>query len=109
MIWAVLSPRKLSQRALDSIADPDNAIFVSVIGAWEISIKASLGRLQLPASAPQRIRLACEQANFGFVQMTVDHVDEVRSLPWHHRDPFDRMLVAEARHERCQLVTRDPA
>ena len=109
MIWAVLSPTKLSQRARESIADPANTVLVSVIGTWEISIKAFLGRLQLPEAAPRRIRQACEEADFRVLQITIDHAEEVRGLPWHHRDPFDRMLVTQARTEKCHLVTRDRA
>jgi PIN domain nuclease of toxin-antitoxin system len=107
MIWAVLSPRELSPRAREAIADPANDVFVSAVGAWELAIKSSTGRLLLHADAPERVRGACERAGFAFFPVTVDHAYAVRDLPWHHRDPFDRLLVAQARIERCRLVSKD--
>ena len=107
MIWAVLSPDNLSPRARNSIADPENEIFVSAVGAWELAIKSSLGKLRLPTDAPEQIRRACDTAGFLFFPVTVDHAYAVRDLPWYHRDPFDRMFMAQARYERCHLVSND--
>jgi PIN domain nuclease of toxin-antitoxin system len=107
MIWAVLRPQELSSRARESIADPANEVFVSAAGAWELAIKSSAGKLRLPADAPERVRRACERAGFRFFPVTVDHAYAIRDLPWHHRDPFDRLLMAQARLERCRLVSND--
>jgi PIN domain nuclease of toxin-antitoxin system len=107
MIWAVLRPKELSPRAREGIADPANEVFVSAVGAWELAIKQSAGKLRLPADGPDRVRRACERAGFTFFSVTVDHAYAVRDLPWYHRDPFDRLLVAQARFERCRLVSKD--
>lgn len=107
MIWSVLAPDNLSPVARESIADPDNDVFVSAVGVWELVIKASTPKPDFPADAPERVRAACEEAGFVFFPVTVPHALAVQGLPWHHKDPFDRLLVAQARCERCLLVSND--
>lgn len=79
------------------------AVFVSAASAWEISIKASLGKIEARAPLAEAI------GDYGFLPLaiTLEHGDQVRTLPHHHRDPFDRMLVAQARAEGLILVSRD--
>jgi PIN domain nuclease of toxin-antitoxin system len=77
--------------------------YVSLASAWEVAIKTSLGRLRLAAPFGATI----EASGFAFLPLTLDHVQEVAALPWHHRDPFDRMLIAQARVENLTLVTSD--
>jgi PIN domain nuclease of toxin-antitoxin system len=81
------------------------AVYVSAVSAWEIAIKAALGKMTARAA------LADALAEYGFdaLPITVRHADAVRTLPPHHRDPFDRLLVAQARIEDLTLVSRDPA
>jgi PIN domain nuclease of toxin-antitoxin system len=80
------------------------SVWVSAASAWEISIKAALGKIDARAPLSEAIR------DYGFLPLAVslEHGDAVRSLPHHHRDPFDRMLVAQARTEGLTLVSRDP-
>jgi len=80
-------------------------VFVSAASAWEISIKAALGKIATRTPLAQAIR------DYGFLALpiSIEHGDAVRALPRHHRDPFDRMLIAQARLEGLTLVTRDPA
>jgi PIN domain nuclease of toxin-antitoxin system len=78
--------------------------YVSLASAWEVAIKTSLGRLRLAA----RFGATIEASGFGLLPLTLEHVEEVEALPLHHRDPFDRMLVAQARVENLTLVTGDP-
>lgn len=80
-------------------------VYVSAASAWEIAIKAALGKIVVRASLAEAIK------DYGFraLPFTLEHGDEVRTLPPHHRDPFDRMLVAQARLEGLTLVSRDPA
>lgn len=80
-------------------------VYVSAASAWEIAIKAALGKIVVRASLAEAIK------DYGFraLPITLEHGDEVRALPPHHRDPFDRMLVAQARLEGLTLVSRDPA
>lgn len=103
-LWWLSSPDKLAQSAALALADPANEVHVSVITLWEIAIKRVIGKLQAP------IDLQADVAGAGFqlLAMTVDHIVATEHLPLHHRDPFDRMLIAQAQLEGCTLVTRDP-
>lgn len=77
--------------------------YVSLASAWEVAIKIALGRLRLAAPFAATV----EASGFAFLQLTLDHVEETAALPLHHRDPFDRMLVAQARVEDLTLITGD--
>lgn len=102
-IWAVQEPRRLGAEALAAIEDPRNDVLLSAVSPWEIAIKAALGRLVFEGDLDTQTR------RFGFTELPVRfaHSQVLRSLPPLHGDPFDRMLVAQAQHERLTLVTRD--
>lgn len=106
IIWHIEQNPTLSGKASAAIKNPDNEIFVSTVSLWELSIKVSLGKLKLPT--PVRA-IAVELRNSGaaFLQISEEHALATESLPWHHRDPFDRMLIAQSRQEGLTLVTRD--
>lgn len=87
------------------IRDPGATIFVSAVTYWEIYLKASLGKLRLP---PDFAEVVAEEW-FENLPLTAAHAREVGRLPWHHRDPFDRMLIAQARVERLTVITADEA
>ena len=108
LLWWHNEPARLTARAHDAISDRDNEIFLSVVNGWEIQIKAQLGRLTL--SEPLAALLQQEQAtnNFGLLPVTMDHVYALDHFPLHHRDPFDRLLLAQAHQEELILVTHDP-
>ena len=80
-------------------------VWVSAASAWEIAIKAALGKIVARA----RLADALEDYGFSALPISVEHADEVRALPMHHRDPFDRLLVVQAKLEGLTLVSRDPA
>jgi PIN domain nuclease of toxin-antitoxin system len=105
LLWALLEPRRLSPTALSTIADGDNDVFVSVVSAWEIEIKRTKGKLPMPTPVGE----ALAEQGFGTVPVVLDHVLAVESLPRHHRDPFDRILIAQAQLEGMTLVTSDRA
>lgn len=105
LIWAAADPGRLSEPASTAIADPDNDVFVSSVSGWEVAIKVSRGRLLFPEV--DRSMLAA--LRFIELPVTLAHTAEVGTLPWHHRDPFDRMLVAQARAEGLTVVSRDGA
>jgi len=94
----------LSRAARRAITDGENTVYVSAAVIWEIAIKRSLGKLD----APDDLEAAMEANRFLPLPVTIPHALAVRTLPDHHRDPFDRLLVAQARHEGFKLVTRDP-
>ena len=103
LLWWLANNPSLSVRARELIADPDNAVFVSAVSLWEIRLKQSLGKLQLPADFEER--LAAE--SFENLPLLADHTREVASMPWHHRDPFDRMLIAQAQAAGLTFLTAD--
>jgi len=100
--WRTDSPR-LSDVVRETIGSADT-VFVSAASAWEVAIKASLGKIRLPESFSSGVRAS------GFEQLFVrfTHAEAVAQLPHHHRDPFDRILVAQAAVEGLALVTHDP-
>ena len=103
LIWALGNDPTLDTRARAVIDDPDNDVFVSVVSVWEISIKRSMGKLDVPANFVERIR----NADYTPLLVTFEHAELAGGLPLRHRDPFDRMLVAQDQIEDLVLVTRD--
>lgn len=103
LIWWLEDPTRLSAPAQAAIRDEQNLVFVSSVTVWEIAIKKALGKLQVPDDLEERI-----SANrFVPLSITFAHALAAPKLPPHHQDPFDRLLVAQAVHERLTLVTRD--
>ena len=103
LLWWLDADPVLSQEAIGVISNPENTIFVSAVSLWEIWLKQSLGKLRLPADFPQR--LAAE--SFESLPLTAAQTAHVGQLAWVHRDPFDRMLVAQAQADDLVLLTAD--
>lgn len=105
VVWLLLGDRAAIPSSVQGILqDERHELLVSAVSVWEIAIKRSLGKLEIdPTWASTLSRLA-----FTALPMTAEHATKVEHLPWHHRDPFDRMLVAQAQVERCDLVSSDP-
>lgn len=105
LIWALEDSDQLSRTARELIVDLDNQILVSATSAIEIAIKRSMRKLE----APDDLLSAIEGA--GFVPITIDFAtaERLATLPFHHRDPFDRLLVAQCLSEGVPIITRDPA
>ena len=108
LLWWHDQPARLTETAYDAIHDLGNDVFISVVNGWEIQIKAQLGKLTL--SKPLHVIFQEEQATNGFrlLPVTIEHVYALDSFPLHHRDPFDRLLIAQAHQEGLILVTHDP-
>ena len=104
VLWALAEPEKLTRPAQSALEDAQNEVLVSVVSAWEIAIKRTLGKLE----APDDLEAAIRMQGFEPLLMTFHHAAQAGSLPPHHRDPFDRMLIAQAQAEGLVLVTRDP-
>jgi PIN domain nuclease of toxin-antitoxin system len=104
LLWALGLPEELRPDARRAIADPSNDVLVSTASAWEIAIKRALGRLD----APDDLAEALEVVGFDELPIRLEHALAVERLPPHHRDPFDRMLIAQALSEGLTIVTRDP-
>jgi PIN domain nuclease of toxin-antitoxin system len=107
-LWWVLEDPRLSPRARSVITAPATEVFVSAVSAWEIAIKAGSGRLDLPEPATTYVPSRIAANDFGELHVTVEHAVGVSGLPLIHRDPFDRLLVAQARVEGIPIVTSDP-
>ena len=103
LLWWLGNAPSLSGQARALISEPENTVFVSAVSLWEIWLKESLGKLRLPADF--EARMAAEP--FESLPLSAIHARQVALLPWHHRDPFDRMLVAQARAENLTLLTAD--
>ena len=107
-LWWVNDDPQLSRQARRIIAASSNQIFLSAASAWEIAIKTALGRLMIAADpeefVPEQMRMN------GFEPMPIDlrHALQVGSLPAHHGDPFDRILIAQAAVEECTILSADP-
>ncbi len=106
LVWALSTPRRLPARAAVAIRDPDNDVFVSAVSAWEIAIKSALGKIHADLAVVVR---GAHDAGFEELPITVAHALRLRVLPAHHRDPFDRLLVAQAIEERLTIVSHDRA
>ena len=103
LLWWLDANPLLPQGAIGLIRDPENTIFVSAVSLWEIWLKQSLGKLRLPANFLER--LAAE--SFESLPLTAAQTRRVAEMEWVHRDPFDRMLVAQAQVENLVLLTAD--
>lgn len=103
VLWWLEGAERLAERAIDAISRTDIEILVSVASIWELTIKESLGKLRIDGDLRQHIR----EQWFQELPVKGHHAIEVAKLPWHHKDPFDRLLVAQARCEDLTLVTSD--
>ncbi len=103
LLWWLDDPQLLSSTARLAIQDGKNTVYISAVVVWEIVIKASLGKLE----APDDLQAVMVKSGFQPLPITIPHALAVQSLPDHHRDPFDRMLIAQAQHEGFTLVSRD--
>ncbi|MEW6353340.1 MAG: type II toxin-antitoxin system VapC family toxin [Pseudomonadota bacterium] len=104
LLWWLADDARLSKPARRLIADVDNVVFVSAASIWEIAIKAALGRLKID---PTLLQPAIEESGFLSLPVSADHAVSVFNLPPLHSDPFDRMLIAQARAEQLKLVSCD--
>ncbi len=103
-LWAVDNNPNLSLTAREAIVDGYNIVYVSAATAWEISIKRAIGKLKIPKSDYlEELRLH----RFTPLSITTEHALAVENLPLHNKDPFDRMLIAQAQEEKLILVTHD--
>ena len=103
LLWARSAPERLSREALSVLQATGNTLYVSMASLWECAIKTSIGKLDVPAGF---WRIVSE--DYELLGIELSHVEACASLPLHHRDPFDRLLVAQAQRGGLGLITRDP-
>ena len=104
-LWWLSADTRFGDEAAGHVSDDTNQVLLSAAVVWEVSVKRSLGKL----TAPPDFVAAMSSAGVQPLAVTIEHAAAVEGLPWHHRDPFDRMLVAQAGVERTAIVSRDPA
>ena len=107
LLWFLLSPGRLSAAALAAIQWEENQVYVSLVSAWEMSIKSSIGKLNLTQPIEPFILDQTRRNRFDILPITLAHIAAVERLPLHHRDPFDRLLIAQSLTENITLVTAD--
>lgn len=106
-LWYLLTPEKLNAASQEALSDSGHSIFFSTASTWEIVVKASLGKLDLPLPPsryiPERLALLGHQT----LPILQEHVFQLEKLPFHHKDPFDRLLLAQAQVENLVFLTAD--
>ncbi len=107
-LWVALKPEKLSSKFLECFKNPAHTIFLSSVTVWEIGIKCSIGKLRLPMLPSQFV--SEERKNHHITQLELNEADtfHLETLPFIHRDPFDRMLVCQAIERSLTILTPDP-
>jgi PIN domain nuclease of toxin-antitoxin system len=106
-LWMQISPGKLSSKARGLLEEPDNELFLSAASSWEIAIKHALGRLPLPGLPAEYVPRAMQRQGVAGLPIEHRHALHVASLPRHHGDPFDRLLIAQAQLEQLTLLSAD--
>lgn len=107
-IWSFDEPEKLSPKALALLADGDNDLVLSVVSVWEMQIKIQLGRLKFTLPLRELVESQKQTNGIQVLPVKLEHVLTLDTLPAPHKDPFDRLLVAQANVEGALLVSRDP-
>ncbi len=103
LIWWLANDSTLTPKAKIEIANPSNLVFVSAASTWEIAIKKSIGKLELPDDLIQQIK----EKKFKSLPINIEETLIVEKLPHHHQDPFDRILIAQAKLLNLTIITRD--
>jgi PIN domain nuclease of toxin-antitoxin system len=107
LVWMLHEPEQLSPKAREVLSDLSNDVLLSVACAWELALKHALGKINLGMPFRPFLEGAIRRARLTMVPITLEHLDRVGELPHHHRDPFDRMLVAQALADGVACVSRD--
>ena len=105
-LWFINGDEQLSEKAKTAIQDPDATKYVSIVSFWEIAIKISLGKIKLDM-AYQDLRQHVSVNGFEMLPITFEHTIELTRLDFHHRDPFDRIIIAQALIEKFVLISKD--
>ncbi len=108
-LWLLGSPEKLSRTALQACQDPDNTLWLSLVSVWEIQLKVQLKKLQLDAPLSELIKTSLAENQVELLPIELAHILALDGLPYHHRDPFDRLLITQAQIARVPLVSQDSA
>jgi PIN domain nuclease of toxin-antitoxin system len=108
-LLAAQEEKSLSPKARHMFMDKRQALYLSLVSVWELQIKLSLGKVRLPVSLPEVVQRAVTDAGVELLPLQLEHIYRLGALPFHHRDPFDRLLAAQALHEQLVLLGSDKA
>jgi PIN domain nuclease of toxin-antitoxin system len=107
ILWIALEPEKLSRKTFDLIGNQENSLVISTASVWEIVLKVSIGRLRIPMNLEAFIRTTLSRLNARVINITLDDTLGIGSLPLHHKDPFDRILISQSRTREIPIITKD--
>ena len=107
ILWIALEPEKLSRKTFDLIGNQENSLVISTASVWEIVLKVSIGRLSIPMNLEAFIRTTLSRLNARVINITLDDTLGIGSLPLHHKDPFDRILISQSRTREIPIITKD--
>ncbi len=107
-LWWITEPERVPRRASSVIESGDNEVLISVASSWEIAIKYAIGKLKLPEPPEEFVPRRLARDGIGTLHIEHRHALHVASLPLHHHDPFDRILIAQAQLEGIPIITADP-
>jgi len=105
-LWLLSQPDKITENAMELCSNPDNIPYVSLLSLWEIQIKNQLGKIELDVPI-QKILQAGKEKGISILDIKEQHILTLASLPMHHRDPFDRLLIAQSIAENMTLISAD--
>ena len=106
-LWAFWQPHKLKPNVREALQNPENILILSVVCVWEMQIKAQIGKLDLPMSVQEFVTVQRALNHVQSLSVFERHIWTLGTLPMHHKDPFDRLLIAQAVSEKWLLVTAD--
>ncbi len=106
LLWALVAPERIPRQARERLESPEHEVLFSAASIWEIAIKVQIGRLDLPMPV-EEVAAAAAQTGFQELPVRAVHAASTARLPMYHRDPFDRLLVAQALYEPARLLTAD--
>ena len=106
-LWFIGGNDKLSAQARQTIENTNHSIFLSMASVWEMGIKSSIGKLKLTENFEKSIVEPIHDNAFEILDIALPHIISLQSLPWHHRDPFDRLLISQSHVEKLPLISAD--
>ena len=106
-LWALSGSNRLSKKAKEAYLDNENKLFFSAVSYWEIGIKISIGKLELENNWKEIIDKEINNNGIKWLDLKKEHVQGIINLEFHHRDPFDRLLIAQAKYEEMSIMTID--
>jgi PIN domain nuclease of toxin-antitoxin system len=108
-VLAAEGEKVLSPKARTALLHQETDIYLSLVSLWEMQIKLGLGKLKLPVSLPMAVQKAVTGVGLEILPLQAEHIYKLSDLPFHHRDPFDRLLIAQALHEQMVVIGNDSA